>query len=84
MKTKQGIIYIADDGLEYTTEQALHYANMLYYVRREYNRIQVKNNGASPNIFNIPEILNSPNLIPAARAYLEYAKLEWPEEFNKT
>ena len=83
MKTKQGTIYIADDGYEYTTEEAMHWANVGRHLKQAY-KIHKDRLGRSPGLLDIPEIVGSPSLIPACRAYLEYAKLKWPEEFNKT
>lgn len=84
MKTKQGTIYVADDGRELTTEVACHLHNTWHHFSKALDYHRHRLNGRFPGIFDIPEIINDPRLIPAARAYLEYAKLKWPEEFSNT
>lgn len=82
MKTERRTIYIADSGRELTTEISCHLDNAWHHFNKaiDYHKDRL---GRFPGVFDIPEIFNDHRLIPAARAYLEYAKLKWPEEFNK-
>lgn len=79
MKTKQGTIYIAEDGTEFVSEQALVWHELNVAIRTCAKRFVEPGNARAA----LSYIFEVPYTIPAARAYLEYAKLKWPEEFNK-
>lgn len=79
MKTKQGTIYIADDGTEFASEKALAWHELSVAIRE----CSKRHAGPGEARRALSYLFEIPYNIPAARAYLEYAKLKWPEEFNK-
>ena len=80
MKTKQGTIYIANDGTEHVSEKAVAWYELQQAITECAKRHAESGDARRALIY----LFELPYNIPAARAYLEYAKLKWPEEFNKT
>ncbi len=79
MKTRQGTIYIAKDGVEFASEKALAWHELNGAIK-ECSKLFCDPANARIGLINIFEVSYT---IPAARAYLEYAKLKWPKEFNE-